>query len=114
MSEESLRRFLERAATDTAFREGLTTNLVGALSEFGLSATERVAIVSGDEDSLRRLSGEDIQGYMLTGQGGLVGASDWPGSCIGCRTSGPGTPDTCQALCQNSVLNTCQVGRLLP
>lgn len=60
MSEDELRRLLDRINTDEEFRERLGNDAQGALSEFGLSQTERTALVSGDEDALRRLAGADI------------------------------------------------------
>lgn len=67
MSEESLRRFLDRLNTDEAFREGMHSDPAGALAEFELSVTERTALGMGDEDALRRLTGADVAGFALPG-----------------------------------------------
>lgn len=59
MSEESLRRLLARLASDGEFAERLRADPAGALEGSGLSATERIALVTNDEDGLRRLAGND-------------------------------------------------------
>jgi len=64
MSEESLRHFLVRLANDKAFVGQLKANPQEALRGFDLSATERVALGTNDEDGLRRLAGQDVAGFM--------------------------------------------------
>jgi hypothetical protein len=66
VSEESLRRFLDRLASDTAFVEQLKANPEEALGEFDLSATERTALATNDEDGLRRLAGSDVSGFIAS------------------------------------------------
>ena len=65
MSEESLRRFLDLLSNDQGFVERLKNNAQEALSEFDLSATERVALGTNDEDGLRRLAGLDVAGFQV-------------------------------------------------
>jgi hypothetical protein len=74
MSEEALRRFMDRLNSDTGFRDSVQQDPAGALAEFGLSPAERVALASNDEDALRRLAGYDLQGYMqnVVGLGRLM------------------------------------------
>jgi hypothetical protein len=48
MSEESLRRFMDRLAGDTACVEQLKANPEQALVEFDLSPTERIALATND------------------------------------------------------------------
>jgi hypothetical protein len=64
MSEESSRRFLERLNSDESFRTALQCDPESALADFELSPTERLAIGTGNEDALRRLSGADVMGFM--------------------------------------------------
>jgi hypothetical protein len=63
MSEESLRRLLDRLASDSQLVERVKANPEEALDEFGLSMTERVALATYDEDGLRRLAGQDVAGF---------------------------------------------------
>jgi hypothetical protein len=63
MSEETLRRLLERLHDDAAFVEHLKVNPEETLREFELSPTEQFALTSNDEDALRRLAGLDVSGY---------------------------------------------------
>lgn len=65
MSEETLRRFLERLNGDASFRESVQKDAGGAFAEFGLSPAEQVALASNDEDALRRLAGAEVEGYLL-------------------------------------------------
>jgi hypothetical protein len=67
MSEESLRRFLDRLASDSDLAERLKADPEATLAEYELSATERVALATNDEDGLRRLAGSDTAGFMLRG-----------------------------------------------
>ena len=67
MSENSLRRLLERLGSDAPFVERLKEDPEQALSEFDLGPTERAALVANDEDGLRRLAGLDASGFMLLG-----------------------------------------------
>jgi hypothetical protein len=61
MSEEALRKFIDRVNKDASFRERLTNDVPAALAEFELSPTEQVALATNDEDALRRLGGGHIQ-----------------------------------------------------
>ena len=70
MSEETLRRFLERLNTDAAFRESARQNPATALDEFELSAAEQAALATNDEDALRRLAGSDVSGFLAPGGAG--------------------------------------------
>jgi hypothetical protein len=54
---------LDRLATDAAYAARVKTNPDEALGEFELSPTERVALVSRDDDALRRLAGLDVSGF---------------------------------------------------
>jgi hypothetical protein len=63
MSEETLRRFLEQLNADASFRGRMQEDAAGAFAEFDLSPVEQMAIMSGDEDALRRLTGLDVSGY---------------------------------------------------
>jgi hypothetical protein len=77
MSEESLRRFLERLNGDAAFVERLKANPGEVLAGFELSATERIALGTNDADGLRRLAGQDVAGFDAvrgTQSHGLAGA----------------------------------------
>lgn len=66
MSEESLRSFLDKIETDEAFRARLSKEPTVLADEFDLSPGERAALVSNDEDALRRLVGAETSGYMLS------------------------------------------------
>lgn len=82
MSEEALRRFLDRVNADATFFEQVKRDLTTALNEFELSRVEQMAVTLGDEDALRRLAGMDVSGYMV----------NWTYSCapsIGCTTPCP-------------------------
>jgi hypothetical protein len=70
MSEEQLRQLVERLNSDESFRERLNNDPQGAIEEFDLSPAEHAALVSQDEDALRRLLGEDVSGFAV-GQAGL-------------------------------------------
>jgi Nif11 domain len=63
MSEETLRRFLERLNTDEAFRERVKDARQFALEELDLSPAELAAVSTQDEDALRRLVGADVAAY---------------------------------------------------
>lgn len=63
MSEDALRRLLERANSDDAFREMLTNDPEAALEDFELSPTETVALAAGDEEALRRLAGLETAAF---------------------------------------------------
>jgi hypothetical protein len=78
MSEESLRQFLDRLNGDEAFVERLRANPGDALAAFDLSPTERMALATNDEDSLRRLAGQDVAGFInpAASHGILMGLPD--------------------------------------
>jgi hypothetical protein len=65
MSNETLQRFLERLNNDETFLAGAAANPEAAFAAFGLTAAERAAIISGDEDALRRLAGADVSAYVM-------------------------------------------------
>lgn len=65
MSEDALRRILERVNSDEAFREQLTNDPETALEGEDLSPVEVVALTAGDEDALRRLAGVETVGFAL-------------------------------------------------
>lgn len=79
MSEETLRRFVDRLNVDAAFRETVQKDASSAFTEFGLSPAEQVALACNDEDALRRLAGNDVQGYLAPtspqAPGGVVPAN---------------------------------------
>ena len=68
MSEEALRRILERVNRDEAFRDQLSSDPEAALEGEDLSPTEVVALTAGDEDALRRLAGLETVGFDLMGR----------------------------------------------
>jgi hypothetical protein len=92
MSESTLLRFLERLNEDAAFLDSAVANPEGAFAAFGLSAAERTAITSGDEDALRRMTGADVSGYVLGSSSSIYltltrpRPTDTPGSGNGCGT----------------------------
>jgi hypothetical protein len=57
-----------------------------------LTPTEQAAITSGDEDALRRMTGEDVSGYMMGSSSSSIivtvrpRPTDTPGSGNGCGT----------------------------
>lgn len=98
MSEQTLRRFMERLSEDVSFRDSVVADPESAFAAMGLSPAEQAAINSGDEDALRRLTGADVAGYR---QGTFFGfictilCKDTPGSGNDCGTGprGCGTYD---------------------
>lgn len=64
MSEETLRRFIQRLNEDETFRDGVQADPESAFAAWGLSPAEQAALSSGDEDMLRRLAGGDASGFM--------------------------------------------------
>ncbi len=83
MPEESLRRFLERLNSDTAFVERLKANPGEALEGYEFSPTEQVALATNDEDGLRRLTGMDTAGFAA-GAAGLPGGLALPATLFAC------------------------------
>ena len=75
---ETLRTVIERASTDAAFRQQLKSNPEAALAGYGLTAEEKVALISGDQDRLHDL-GVDAR---ITKQAGSTlddgGQGSWP------------------------------------
>ena len=67
MSQEGLTKLIKRINSDESFKKQLLANPVEALKNNGdVSAAERVALLTNDEDALRRLcSSEDTSGYFL-------------------------------------------------
>jgi len=106
MSEESLRRLLDRLSGDVAFVERLKANPSEALAEFELSPIERTALATNDEDGLRRLAGQDVAGSTLPGHCPAVSGSAWPtrrarSRCLPGsppRASGPAVASACSRL----------------
>lgn len=64
MSETSLQQLLERLSSDESFRAQLEADPENVLKQFALSDTELTALASNDEDGLRRLSGQEVSGYL--------------------------------------------------
>jgi hypothetical protein len=83
MSEESLRRFLERLNGDAAFVERLKANPSEVLAGFELSPTERIALGTNDADGLRRLAGQDVTGFVNLGASRGIGAGAPHLGCVG-------------------------------
>ena len=52
---ETLRKVVERASTDAAFRAQLESNPEAALAGYGLTAEEKAALLRGDEHELTEL-----------------------------------------------------------
>ena len=69
MSEETLRRVLERVNSDADFRERLQNDPGSVFGELELSPTELAALGTQDEDALRRLAGAEVTAFM--GPGGV-------------------------------------------
>ena len=65
MSEEALRRVLDRLNEDEAFRTRMKDDWQDAIDELGLSPAELAALATQDEDALRRLAGADVSGFAL-------------------------------------------------
>jgi len=67
MSQEGLTKLIKRINSDASFKKQLLENPVEALkNNADVSAAERVALLTNDEDALRRLSGGgDTSGYAL-------------------------------------------------
>jgi hypothetical protein len=113
MSEENLRRFLDRINSDTAFREQAQRDPKTALEGFELSQIEQLALAAEDEDALRRLAGMDVSGHALpAGRGGGPAAVDptavlctWQAcSILFCGTTFSNSPDPadCRYLAPNA------------
>jgi hypothetical protein len=67
MSQEGLQSLMDRVYKDTAFRDQVMTDPLGALAGWDLSATELMALATNDADGLRRLCGDEVAGYGITG-----------------------------------------------
>jgi hypothetical protein len=95
MSEQTLQRFLSRLNEDAAFRESAAADPEGAFAAMGLSSAEQAALTTGDEDTLRRMTGGDVSGYYVsiatiiryTTTYGPPRPTDTPGSGNGCGTN---------------------------
>ena len=92
MSEETLRRFLERLNEDASFREGVQADPEGAFAAHGLGPSQQVALMSGDVDTLRRLAGGDVAGFMM---GSSSGASFTSRCTVPRPTNTPGSGNHC-------------------
>jgi hypothetical protein len=88
MSEESLRRLIQRIETDEGFRESLANDTEAALKEFELSGTERYALIANDEDALRRLMGSEVAAFQAGRTGNPLGYS-LGGPCAGIEIYDP-------------------------
>jgi hypothetical protein len=77
MSEEVLRRFLERVNGDAAYRESVQRDPGAAFAAIDLRPMEIIALGSGDEDALRRLAGADVSGFAAPGVGPGGGGVGW-------------------------------------
>ncbi|HXW82117.1 MAG TPA: hypothetical protein VEJ84_21650 [Acidimicrobiales bacterium] len=66
MSEDGLRRLLEKLDTDESFRQQVTDDPRAAIAVMDISGTERYALVANDQDALRRLLGAETSGYSYT------------------------------------------------
>ncbi|HXW80723.1 MAG TPA: hypothetical protein VEJ84_14570 [Acidimicrobiales bacterium] len=89
MSEDGLRRLLEKLDTDESFRQQVLDDPEAAIAGMGISGTERYALVANDQDALRRLVGAETSGYSFVGSSGtctqLFGAlADQGGMTGGC------------------------------
>jgi hypothetical protein len=62
MGDKDSQALLERLNTDEGFRERFEEDISGALAELSFTPSKRAALVSTDEDSLRRLAGADVVG----------------------------------------------------
>ena len=67
MSEEALKRFIERVNNDEAFAEKVRNNWEDVIDESGLSPAELTALGTEDEDALRRLMGAEVTGHWIGG-----------------------------------------------
>lgn len=87
MSEDILRRFMQKLNTDSAFRDLVKKDWEKALDEFDLSPAEVAALATQDADALRRLMNADVSGYAAAGWWGTIGCT------AACVTSAcPNTP----------------------
>jgi hypothetical protein len=98
MSEEDLRKFVERLNSDESYRGRVRDDVQAVLDEYELSATELVAVGTGDEDALRRLLGAEVSGFAI-GQADLFGSLFWCSAniCITDPKGCPGTPGSGRA-----------------
>jgi len=69
MSEEALKRFIDRVNNDEAFAEKVRGDWVAVIDESGLSPAELTALGTQDEDALRRLMGAEVTGHLIWGPG---------------------------------------------
>ena len=100
MSEEALKKIIERANKDQAFKKKLEEDPLGAVKGLGLSPTEEAAIANGDEDALRRLVGADVQGFWIFLTVACATRYNCPSTQViqGCQETPPrpgGTPGSC-------------------
>ena len=66
MSQEGLSKLIKRINSDESFKKQLLENPVEALKNVDVSAAERMALLTNDEDALRRLcSSEETSGYVF-------------------------------------------------
>ena len=66
MSQEAMMKVLEKASTDTAFRDELKKNPEAALKSYDLTADERAALTSGDASKIESM-GVDSRVSKLQG-----------------------------------------------
>jgi hypothetical protein len=65
MSQEGLNKLMKRINSDASFKKQLLENPAEALKNQDVSAAERMALLTNDEDALRRLTGGDTSGYAF-------------------------------------------------
>jgi hypothetical protein len=106
VSEETLKRFLDRLNSDAGFRELIERDPSAIAEEFELSPVERLALGLRDEDALRRLAGTDVSGYLKPGEpaGAAGGGEAWLGTLI-CHSNflpcSTGNPVNCESAPDN-------------
>ena len=66
MSQEAMMKVLEKASTDTTFRDELKKNPEAALKSYDLTADERAALTSGDASKIESM-GVDSRVSKLQG-----------------------------------------------
>jgi hypothetical protein len=97
MSTTTLHRFMEQLVSDASFRESVQADPEGAFAAFGFSPSQQEALMSGDMDALRRMSGADVAGFIIGSSGASFTSrcttprpADTPGSGNHCGTGNGG------------------------
>jgi hypothetical protein len=105
MSEDTLRKLVERANKDEAFRKELNEDPLNVIRNAGLSPAEELAIISRDEDALRRLLGGNVSGFMMDITYGCLTSSCYT-PIRSCHTLPPGgCAPTIVPPCPTAILN---------